>query len=41
MFRPCRSLCLALAALCLLLASSGTHADELTGEQVYVQQCAR
>ena len=31
----------ALAALYLLVASSGTRADDLTGEQIYAQQCAR
>ncbi len=41
MFRPCRSLCLALAMLCLLLTSSGTRAADLTGEHIYSQQCAR
>ena len=30
-----------LAMLFLLLTSSGTRADDLSGEQIYMQQCAR
>ena len=38
MSRICRSLCLALA---VLVASAGTRADDLNGQQIYMQQCAR
>ena len=41
MSRTCRSWIIALAMLAVVTASSVARADDLTGEQIYAQQCAR
>jgi cytochrome c553 len=41
MIRPCHMRITVLAMLSLQVSGSGTRADDLTGEQIYMQQCAR